>query len=121
MVRLLLGKKVFVWVQDTSKFKDRGTWVHGRVVSQSGPMVLIETRDRLVRVNQCKVRKNRDPWHDAPMPALLAEAEAGNDELLLSTDSAMQDVLELGRQPYRFRSVRTVLDSNPASHEISEV
>eukprot|EP00971_Amphidinium_carterae_P350324 6491488-Amphidinium_carterae.3 len=30
------GERVFVWIQDSSKFKDRGRWELGRVVGQEG-------------------------------------------------------------------------------------
>ena len=62
------GERVVFWFQDSSKFKDVGRWIPGTVVIHHGPMVTIETKTNVVKVNQTKVRKVNDPWHDAPLP-----------------------------------------------------
>eukprot|EP00971_Amphidinium_carterae_P068854 1363228-Amphidinium_carterae.3 len=41
------GERVFVWIQDSSKFKDRGRWEPGPVVGQEGAMVRVEVKDRV--------------------------------------------------------------------------
>ena len=49
------GDEVFYWHQDSSKFKDRGKWIRGKVLSQEGAMVHIHTDKAVVRINQSKV------------------------------------------------------------------
>ena len=46
---------------------------HGQVVSHLGPMVSIMYNNQLVKVNQSKVRKDHDEWHDVPLPTTLEE------------------------------------------------
>ena len=58
------GDKVFVWVKDDSKKKSEDIGVRGKVVSQEGAMVLVHIHKSVLRVNQPKVRRDHDPWHD---------------------------------------------------------
>ena len=46
------GEKVFVWTQDSSKFKDKGRWVRATVLGQEGAMVQANTGKAVIRVNQ---------------------------------------------------------------------
>ena len=62
------GDKVFVWMKDESKKKSEGIWVRGKVVSQEGAMVLVHIHRSVLRVNQSKVRRDHDPWHDVAVP-----------------------------------------------------
>ena len=62
------GDRVFVWHKDESKKKSEGVWVRGVVVSQGGAMVLVEVHRAVLRVNQSKVRRDHDPWHDVAIP-----------------------------------------------------
>ena len=64
------GDEVFYWHQDSSKFKDKGKWIRGKVLSQEGAMVHIHTDKAVVRVNQSKVRRDHDEWHDVSIPNL---------------------------------------------------
>ena len=48
--------------------KSEGVWVRGVVVSQEGAMVLVEIHRAVLRVNQSKVRRDHDPWHDVAIP-----------------------------------------------------
>ena len=64
------GEKVFIWTQDSSKFKDKGRWVRATVLGQEGAMVQANTGKAVVRVNQSKVRRDHDEWHDVSIPAL---------------------------------------------------
>ena len=59
---------MFVWHKDESKKKSEGRWVRGIVVSQEGAMVLVEVHRAVLRVNQSKVRRDGDPWHDVAIP-----------------------------------------------------
>jgi hypothetical protein len=63
--------KVFVWEKDHFRFHDKGKWTRGKVISQDGAIVLVETDGKVVRVNQSKVRLTHDEWHDVPDPLLL--------------------------------------------------
>ena len=38
------------------------------MIAQNGPMVTIDTGRIVVRVNESKVKKDSDEWHDAPVP-----------------------------------------------------
>ena len=62
------GDRVFVWHKDKSKKKSEGVWVRGIVVSQEGAMALVEVHRAVLRVNQSKVRRDGDPWHDVAIP-----------------------------------------------------
>ena len=57
-------EKVFVWTQDSSKFKDKGRWVRATILGQEGAMVQANTGKAVIRVNQSKVRRDHDEWHD---------------------------------------------------------
>ena len=37
-------------------------------MSQEGAMVLVEVHRAVLRVNQSKVRRDGDPWHDVAIP-----------------------------------------------------
>ena len=58
------GEKVFVWHKDDNKKKSEGVWMRGTVVSHEGAMVLVQLPTVLLRVNQSKVRRDHDEWHD---------------------------------------------------------
>ena len=73
-----LGDKVFVWMKDESKKKAEGIWVRGKVVSKEGAMVLVQVHKSVLRVNQSKVRRDHDPWHDVAIP-LNPEPEVKED------------------------------------------
>ena len=65
-----LGKSVWYWSRDQSKIRG-GEWKPSRVTKvEDGPMVSIDTDGISWRVNQTKVRKNPDPWHDVVIPGL---------------------------------------------------
>ena len=65
------GDRVFYWNQDKSKIKNKGEWIRGKVLAQNGPMVTLETMNTVMTVNQSKVRREHDEWHDAPLPPIL--------------------------------------------------
>ena len=62
------GDRVFVWIDDKAKYKAVGRWARARVISQNGAIVTVETEKAVLRVNQSKVRRDYDPWHDVPLP-----------------------------------------------------
>ena len=65
------GDRVFYWNQDKSKIKNKGEWIRGKVLAQNGPMVTLETMNTVMTVNQSKVRREHDEWHDVPLPPIL--------------------------------------------------
>ena len=69
------GERVFFWSKDHSKIKEQGRWYQGKVISQTGPMVLIQTINAVVQINQSKVKRDHDGWHDVPLPPSLEQAE----------------------------------------------
>ena len=78
------GEKVFVWHQDDNKKKSEGVWMRGTVVSQEGAMVLVQLPTLLLRVNQSKVRRDHDEWHDVQIPHL--EGPSSDNKSGSSTD-----------------------------------
>ena len=52
-----------------------GRWARARVISQNGAIVTVETDKAVLRVNQSKVRRDYDPWHDVPLPRNLDKPE----------------------------------------------
>ena len=51
------GDEVFYWHQDSSKFKDKGKWIRGKVLSQEGAMVHIHTDKAVVRINHPRLEE----------------------------------------------------------------
>ena len=82
------GDKVLVWMKDESKKKSEGIWVRGKVVSQEGAMVLVHIRKSVLRVNQSKVRRDHDPWHDVAAPLNPEPAVPQGGEAAGSRDGA---------------------------------
>ena len=74
------GDRVFVWHKDESKKKSEGVWVRGTVISQEGAMVLVEVHRSVLRVNQSKVRRDGDPWHDVAIPLKPVEPRGSSHE-----------------------------------------
>ena len=68
------GDEVFYSHQDSSKSNDKGKWIRGKVLSQEGAMVHIHTDKAVIRINQSinqsKVRRDHDEWHDVSIPHL---------------------------------------------------
>ena len=69
------GDRVFVWIDDKAKYKAVGRWARAKVISQNGAIVTVETDKAVLRVNQSKVRRDYDPWHDVPLPRNLDKSE----------------------------------------------
>ena len=85
-----LGDKVFVWMKDDSKKKAEGMWVRDKVVSQEGAMVLVQVHKSVLKVNQSKVRRDHDPWHDVAIPL--------NQEPAVKEDDAPEIHISMERQ-----------------------
>ena len=73
------GDRVFVWIDDKAKYKAVGRWARARVILQNGAIVTVETDKAVLRVNQSKVRRDYDPWHDVPLPRNLDKHEPPAD------------------------------------------
>ncbi len=69
------GDRVYFWIQDVKGVRGPGQWMKGRVMSQEGPMVTLEAtsngRQFVAKVNQSKVKRDYDTWHDVPLPPTL--------------------------------------------------
>ena len=64
------GQSVWYWDRDMSKVRG-GEWIASRVISYDRPpMVTIDLKGQAVAVNQSKLRKNPDNWHDVVIPGL---------------------------------------------------
>ena len=70
------GDKVFVWSSPVnansiaSKAWKKERWIRGTVISQEGAMVNVHVHNSVMRVNQSKVRRDHDEWHDVAVPGL---------------------------------------------------
>ena len=70
------GDKVFVWTPPVSanpvasKAWKKERWVRGTVISQEGAMVNVHVDSTVMRVNQSKIRRDHDEWHDVAVPGL---------------------------------------------------
>ena len=53
------------------KIKDSGKWTRGKVISQKGAIVVVDVNGKLMRINQSKVRKDHDQWHDVADPLVM--------------------------------------------------
>ena len=63
------GDKVFVWSSPSKAWK-KERWIRGTVISQEGAMVNVHVDNAVMRVNQSKVRRDHDEWHDVAVPGL---------------------------------------------------
>lgn len=88
---------MFIWTQDSSKFKDKGRWVRARILGQEGSTVQAHTGKAAVRVNQSKVRRDHDEWRNVSIPALHDE----NPENLREDHELFVDA-EFGDQSFWF-------------------
>ena len=79
------GDRVFVWTDDKAKYKAAGRWAKARIISQNRTIVTVETDKAVLRVNQSKVRRDYDPWHEVPLPRNLENADR---DVPLETDDA---------------------------------
>ena len=70
------GDKVFVRTSPVnansiaSKAWKKESWVRGTVISQEGALVNVHVNSSVVRVNQSKIRRDHDEWHDVAVPGL---------------------------------------------------
>ena len=69
------GDKVFVWsapanANSIASKALRERWVRGTVISQEGSMVNVHVDNAVLRVNQSKIRRDHDEWHDVAVPGL---------------------------------------------------
>ena len=70
------GDKVFVWSAPdnansiSSKALRKERWIRGTAISQEGSMVNVHVDNAVMRVNQSKIRRDHDEWHDAAVPGL---------------------------------------------------
>ena len=68
------GDKVFVRTSPVSanpiasKAWKKERWVRGTVISQEGAMVNVHVDSTVMRVNQSKIRRDHDEWHDVAVP-----------------------------------------------------
>jgi len=103
------GTKIFFWSKDQSKIKGVGRWIRGKVLSQTGSMVLVETSNSVVRVNQSKIKKAHDEWHDVQIP-------------LAPDNSSTQDtkVKEEPESPPERNEEETAAEQPPEGNETNE-
>ena len=94
--------RVFVWIDDKAKYKAVGRWARARVISQNGAIVTVETDEAVMRVNQSKVRRDYDPWHDVPLPRNLDKPEK---DVPLEPDDGDEQLEEPGTQRDDVRSL----------------
>ena len=70
------GDKVFVWSAPanansiSNKALKRERWIRGTVLSQESSMVNVHVENAVMRVNQSKIRRDHDEWHDVAVPGL---------------------------------------------------
>ena len=70
------GDKVFVWSAPANansvshKALKKERWIRGTVISQEGSMVNVHADNAVMRVNQSKIRRDHDEWHDVAVPGL---------------------------------------------------
>ena len=70
-----VGQSIWFYDRDMSKIRG-GEWIASRIVSlDKPPMVSIDLNNKVVRVNQSKIRKNPDPWHDVVIPGVTGRDE----------------------------------------------
>jgi hypothetical protein len=73
------GTRVFYWFRDETKIKEQGRWMPGKVLLHQGPMVTIDSGRQVINVNESKVKKDHDEWHDVPSPPRLDDPKSPED------------------------------------------
>ena len=64
------GEGIWYWDRDMSKIRG-GEWIRSRVIAYlRPPMVTIDYKGQPALVNQSKIRRNPDPWHDVVIPGV---------------------------------------------------
>ena len=105
------GDKVFVWSSPVnanaiaSKAWKKERWIRGTVISQEGAMVNVHVDNAVMRVNQSKVRRDHDEWHDVAVPGLDTSEPvplAVEDEDNYEPDIAEYAEAYLGEQAHWF-------------------
>ena len=105
------GDKVFVWSSPVnansiaSKAWKKERWIRGTVISQEVAMVNVHVDNSVMRVNQSKVRRDHDEWHDVAVPGLDASEPvplAVEDEDDYEPDIAEYAEAYLGEQAHWF-------------------
>ena len=103
------GDKVFVWSSPVnanaiaSKAWKKERWIRGTVISQEGAMVNVHVDNAVMRVNQSKVRRDHDEWHDVAVPGLdTSEPVPLADEDDYEPDIAEYAEAYLGEQAHWF-------------------
>ena len=95
------GDLLYYWQTDPSKLKHGkayGKWVRGTVRSQTGAICILDTGTSLIRVNQSKLRRDHDDWHDVLIPpGEEAEEEQASlaESFWLSTTKGKLDFQEM--------------------------
>ena len=68
------GDKVFAWnaapCPSSVNLKKRERRARGTVISQEGSMVNVHIDNNVAHVNQSKIRRDHDEWHDVAVPGL---------------------------------------------------
>ena len=68
--------RFFVWMSPVnansiaSKAWKKERWVRGTVISQEGAMANVHVDSTGLRVNQSKIKRDHDEWHDVAVPGL---------------------------------------------------
>eukprot|EP00971_Amphidinium_carterae_P350323 6491488-Amphidinium_carterae.2 len=78
-------------------------------------MVRVEVKDRVQVVNQSKIRKNHDPWHDVPRPPQLMDAQAEDQsrdlsQCLRDLDQTIQDTFTIPKTKRERENLKDKLD-----------
>ena len=83
-----VGDKVWYSEVDSSKIKrgqEDGSWIKAKVIGVEGSMVGIDLGNRIIRVNESKLRKDHDHFRDINVPldsdpSALVEPPPGLDQ-----------------------------------------
>ena len=78
-------------------------------MSQEGAMVHLHTNKAVIRVNQSKVRRDHDEWHDVSIPNLDEAKEDHKDEGDLKRDHNLLCEGCLGEQAFGSTMIRSVM------------
>ena len=70
----------------------------------------METDKAVLRVNQSKVRRDYDPWHDVPLPRNLDKSGAGPTSFVPSP--ALSRVVSSVRPPHLTNSLKALTSLN---------
>ena len=67
------GTRVYFWHPPSPLAPHVNKWMRAKVLAHDGAIVTLDCGDCVRKVNQSKVKQDRDEWHDVHLPPALLD------------------------------------------------